>query len=534
MSLGKKLFLVIFSNVFIATVLVTLGYYNTQNMTVGMNFMESSGDALRNQVEGDMMHDALRADVLRALYLAEAKDERIGTQEEILSDLKEHTEIFYNKIKENNALLKDTELHKNVEAIGPALDNYIKSANQITLAAFENYEDGVKLLPEFNAAFSELETGLGALSDSIELWMNSSKDSVHKTSDFSKTSQIVSLVLALIIGLIALIYTNRSVTAVLANMIENLNTTSAQLFSSANQVAASAQSLAQGASEQAASLEETAATVEQASSAAKQNAANAQHANSLSLEVNASSEQGVRSMQEMRAAIDAIKSAADETSNIIKTIDEIAFQTNLLALNAAVEAARAGDAGKGFAVVAEEVRNLAQRSATAAKETTEKIKKSKELAESGVAVSRQVEKSLMQISTTSLKAVDIVKEISAASVEQSTGLSQLNTAMTELDKVTQNNAATAEESAAAGSELTTQANLLDKTINDAVSLVHGNNRAVARNIAAKHNKDSGRSIRDQRSKTASDSSANESYSLKLQKPSPSQIIPLDDNDFQGL
>ena len=169
-------------------------------------------------------------------------------------------------------------------------------------------------------------------------------------------------------------------------------------------------------------------------------------------------------MDKMKTAVTSIKSAADETVEIIKSIDEIAFQTNLLALNAAVEAARAGEAGRGFAVVAEEVRNLAQRSATAAKDTADKIRRAADLANNGVAVANEVDRSLAEIRDFAGKAAGLVKEIALASKEQSKGLEGINEAVTQLDKVTQQNAAAAEQSAASSQSLLDQVRTLNEVI----------------------------------------------------------------------
>ncbi len=292
-----------------------------------------------------------------------------------------------------------------------------------------------------------------------------------------------AVALTLLSGTLFFSVTHRTIVALLRRITEQFQLIGRQLDQSSGQVSLSASSLAEGASRQAAALEETSTTVELISTMAQQNANNAQHAHALSSEVRQSSEEGVNAMKEMREAIDAIQRASDETANIIRTIDEIAFQTNLLALNAAVEAARAGEVGKGFAVVAEEVRNLAQRSATAARETAEKIRRSKELAENGVSASRQVEKCLEQINASSMKAVDVVAEISAASQDQSTGLAQLTISMNELDGITQTNAATAQQSSTAGSELTSQSQQLDDTVNSLTSLVFGNSAVPAVSVS---------------------------------------------------
>lgn len=543
MSLGKKLFLIVFANILISVLIAAVAFWNIEILGEEIGVATMTSKALRNHMQGDMMHDALRGDVLRALYASNSKESTVGTKEEVEADLKEHITTFRENIAANQALELSPKVRAELADSLPALDAYIKAASSIVDAAFLDYSTGLAELPNFLKAFSELEEKLELLGNDIEKEVEASESQDLAHINFAKVLFGVLLGVAFLLGSVLVVVLDRSVTKVLGKLIVSLREASGQLNASADQVAASAQSLAQGASEQAASLEETAATVEEISSVAKQNAANAEHANGLSMEVNKSSETGVSSMREMSTAIESIKGSADETANIIKTIDEIAFQTNLLALNAAVEAARAGDAGKGFAVVAEEVRNLAQRSAAAAKDTTEKIRRSKELAENGVGVSKKAEKSLVEIRESSLKALDIVKEITAASKEQSTGLGQLNLAMSELDKVTQSNAAGAEESAAAGTELNIQACELEKVINSLSELVYG-----VRTKTTSMKFESKDPIPAKLTQSAKNSNAAKSTSKnwptkaplkpegdgKVINLKPSQIIPLDDQDFQGF
>jgi methyl-accepting chemotaxis protein len=184
-------------------------------------------------------------------------------------------------------------------------------------------------------------------------------------------------------------------------------------------------------------------------------------------------------MGRMSTAIEDIKKSSDETAKIIKTIDEIAFQTNLLALNAAVEAARAGEAGKGFAVVAEEVRNLAQRSAEAARNTADMIEGSVKNADNGVTISGEVATLLDEIAGNNGKVNDLVGEIAAASNEQAQGIDQINTAVGQMDQVTQSNAANAEESASASEELSAQAEALSGMVVQLQSMVGGSNGSIA-------------------------------------------------------
>jgi len=257
----------------------------------------------------------------------------------------------------------------------------------------------------------------------------------------------------------------------LNNIIQALNEVLGEINNAAEQVAAgskqvsdSSQALSQGSTEQASSIEELTASMTQIADQTKKNAINANQANDLATTAKNNAVQGNEQMKEMLKSMHDINESSGNISKIIKVIDDIAFQTNILALNAAVEAARAGQHGKGFAVVAEEVRNLAARSANAAKETTSLIEGSVRKVEDGTKIANNTAGALNEIVDRVSKAANLVADIATASNEQATGISQVNVGINQVSQVTQSNSATAEESAAASEELSGQAELLKEMV----------------------------------------------------------------------
>jgi methyl-accepting chemotaxis protein len=255
-----------------------------------------------------------------------------------------------------------------------------------------------------------------------------------------------------------------NITASLGQVMGDISEAADQVASGSRQVSDGSQALSQGSTEQASSIQELTASIAEIASQTKQNAVNANQASQLAGTARDNAERGNSQMKDMLNSMEEINESSANISKIIRVIDDIAFQTNILALNAAVEAARAGQHGKGFAVVAEEVRNLAARSATAARETTELIEGSIRKAQAGTRIANETASALEEIVTGIEKSAGLVVNIAEASNEQASGIAQINKGIEQVSMVTQNNSATAEESAAASEELSSQAELLKEMV----------------------------------------------------------------------
>ena len=365
---------------------------------------------------------------------------------------------------------------------------------------------GTKAAPTAGAIMAELN---GMVANQQQL-MAADASTAKGLSAFLATLEWILLVAGVGISVVVAFFIIRSITGPLRRVIEGLSDASTQLDSASKEISASSQSLAEGSSEQASSLEETSASMEEISTMTKLNADNAQEAAGLAQKCSESADQGNAAVREMSDSVDKMNStsmeivdsmsdsmddinkSSNEIAEITKVIDGIAFQTNLLALNAAVEAARAGEHGKGFAVVAEEVRNLAQRSASAAKDTAVLITSCVDKAGKGAELTNRSKDTMQSIvddvkkstdnTNTSLqeivgnieKVTTLTKEIATASVEQSAGIEQVGTAVQQMDEITQQTAANAEEAASASEELAAQAETTKEQIAILSAQVGGN------------------------------------------------------------
>ncbi|MBL9167146.1 MAG: MCP four helix bundle domain-containing protein [Verrucomicrobiales bacterium] len=439
---------------------------------------------------GSLTAEALPGVLQSGLIKANASEIQLAVLRHFLSKTAEEKDAFEQRI-ENLKRTNDkaiTDYGKSItDPEDQALFDQLKSAREdyigvrrklLVLSREQKLEEAtelnrVGLRPAF-IAFSEKCDALFALNERM------SEDLARTASHVVRQAYNVILwatVLGIILGFLIAAKLVRDLSNQLNVLSLTISSGANQVASASSQMSSASQSLAEGASEQAAGLEETSASLEETSSMTKSNATTAQSAKNVALQTRNSADLGTEQMKKLMASMDSLGKASQEITKILKSIDEIAFQTNILALNAAVEAARAGEAGAGFAVVADEVRNLAQRCALAARETASKIEESVLRSQEGTRISSDVYLTFEQIQINVKQLDGLVNEIAQASVEQSTGISQITQAVAQMDSVTQGNAAAAEECASASEQLNQQATSLKQAVAAVRRLVTGNDES---------------------------------------------------------
>ena len=487
---------------------------------------------------------AMRIQVIYSLVNKFVKGNDVSNVPDIAKQLDQKGLALVDKFDRS---VKDPEVRKLMDAFKADLGPYLADRDKIVQAAVAgNKDEALNSLAAGTDGGKRLSAALaGLIKKNIELAKQRSDNNTAIASRANWITGIITafgLILAMVIGSLLTLAITRPINRVVAGLTDGAD----QVAAASNQVSSSSQSLAEGTSEQAASLEETSSSLEEMSSMTKQNADNAGQAKVMMDQAKQIVGKVDHHMVEMVKAIAEITKSSEETSKIIKTIDEIAFQTNLLALNAAVEAARAGEAGAGFAVVADEVRNLALRAAEAAKNTNNLIEGTIKAVKSGNESTLLTQEAFKENMAIAGKIAQLVDEIATASQEQAHGIAQVNIAVSEMDKVTQQAAANAEESASASEELNAQAQQMKAFVADLARVVGGSSggnsgydEEYARATRAKR-VNSRSSGNKQKGLPAVSAGRGKELALTAGRNGrgkvvhPNQVIPLDEDEFKDF
>ena len=504
LTIQRRLLLSNAAAVGLAFVVAWIGYSAVNALDGAMDAITANGTTIKNQVQADQAHDALRADVLAALIAGASGG---ANKAEVQRDVAEHAALLRKLLGEMDRSNTDPALKQAMAAVQPDVDAYLNSVAGITALAFTDIGAAQRAQAPFMVHFRKLEKSMEALSETIE----HASESTRMEGDALVTQSQRRIALVALASLLITFVTghlttrairrpldeavafagqiadgnlaaalahdsgDRTETGQLKDALQRMRTglhdVVSQVRESTDSIATASGEIASGnldlsrrTEQQASALEETAATIEELTATVKQNADNARQANTLSASASEIAVQGGVVVAQVVTTMGAIHTSSGRIADITSTIEAIAFQTNILALNAAVEAARAGEQGRGFAVVASEVRNLAQRADTAAREIKGLIDESVRHADEGTRQVADAGSTMDGIVASVRRVTDIMGEISAASVEQEQGIEQVNSAIVEIDSVTQQNAALVEEAAAAAASMEQQASRLSELV----------------------------------------------------------------------
>lgn len=488
-TIGKRIAVAFLAITLITIVIGSVSYYGAVQSN---KHITNIGKTLLPGVEAlqRMSRDVI--DIYAAQQALQNESLTVDRREDNYRIIEENLESFESRKNDYEALPMTANEEKIWEDFNDLQDEW-KRDFETFVGLSKDYDRAISTNGDYDAAYEKMrysfvthtlvnyDKTLNKLNEVIELNSNLAAKGVDEgiqQSSVIKTVNVFGLIIGVIAAAVLGFFITSGINKKLTSVIDRLNSGAEQVNESSDQLSDSSQLLAESASRQAASVEESTSSLEEISSQTKQTASNASEAENAMNQTKPLLTSGVEAMQRMTQAMDEIKKSSLETSKIIKTIDDIAFQTNLLALNAAVEAARAGDAGKGFAVVAEEVRNLAQRSATAAKDTSDLIVRSQTSSERGSEVAFEVSENLRKIEESIDNVNLLVVEIAAASKEQAIGIQQMSSVMVDMDGVVQNNASASEESASSAEELSSQAAELMNIVSEMSQLVSGVRRTV--------------------------------------------------------
>jgi methyl-accepting chemotaxis protein len=479
------------------------GYLGIDRLDKAVDQVVGNSRGLRQNMRASQMAESVKSDVLTAFQAGSqnAQNKKPMT----LATLKEHVDELRASLEGAKRSGFAENIRREIEKASPDVEHYIGTATALVDLAFADYARAQQQLPGFMDEYRNVNDELEIVSNLTDRSTEAAQRDSERTAVVAKTVMYgVCAAAAVILLLVSFVITrgivrplDRSILAAnavaagdltvrideggrdevgqllhaLKKMRDDLAEAVGSIQLTADTVSAGAKEIARGnadlssrTEEQASSLEETASSMEELTSTVKQNAENARQANQLAISASDIAARGGEAGREVVKTMDGISESSRKIADIIGVIDGIAFQTNILALNAAVEAARAGEQGRGFAVVAAEVRSLAQRSATAAKEIKGLIEDSVSRVHNGTKLVEGAGETMEEIATSVKRVTDIMSEIAAASQQQLAGIEQVSNAITAMEHVVQQNAALVEESAAAAENMSGQAEVLTRTV----------------------------------------------------------------------
>lgn len=483
MKISKKLFIGFGIIVVLTTILAVFSIYSAISIdSTYTHLIDFAEERLMALYRTDAKFTEARRALMQAGTYAgiDGGEETISNQTKMVDaripEVHAELDLFLNLVENDSKLSADQKSEKaeRVSNIKKLIDQWY---NEIAVQASRSSIEGNR--KDFlDTVTRGLPISTGLLNDVTELIGIVKTENVNESAEVTHSTNFSMIILAVIAAgiilmciVLGVVITKSTVTA-LKNAVGSMNEISDHIIAAARELSEGSQHIATGAGEQASSIEETSATMNESASMISQNAENTRVAAQIAADAMNMANKGMQEMQNMTQAMNEIKDSSDKVSKIVKTIDDIAFQTNLLAINATVEAARAsGDAGRSFGVVAEEVRNLAQKSAESASNTTSIIEKNITLTNSGQDISNGVSVSLEEITEKASQLNKLIAEINAASEEQSQGIKQINIAVSQIEKVTQQTAAVAEQTAASSQNLQNDAYHLTQVVDDVAKLI---------------------------------------------------------------